>query len=97
MAGLYDYRWQKARVAFLNANPLCAMCERRGRVTVATVVDHVIPHRGDRRIFWDRENWQPLCASCHDGAKQAEERSGVVRGADTDGVPIDPGHHWNEG
>jgi len=40
----------------------------------ATVVDHRIPHRGDKRLFWDRNNWEPLCASCHSGHKQAREK-----------------------
>ncbi|MGM9590559.1 MAG: HNH endonuclease signature motif containing protein, partial [Faecousia sp.] len=36
-----------------------------GRLTPATVVDHIIPHRGDRKLFWDESNWQPLCKDCH--------------------------------
>ena len=28
-------------------------------------LDHIIPHRGDRKLFWDRDNWQALCKSCH--------------------------------
>ncbi|CAG9172429.1 hypothetical protein CURE108131_23125 [Cupriavidus respiraculi] len=70
----YDYRWQKAREAFLRDNPVCVYCEREGYVTVATVVDHIVPHRGDRDVFWDRANWQSLCASHHSGAKQREEQ-----------------------
>ena len=35
-------------------------------ITPATVVDHVIPHRGNKQLFWDEKNWQPLCKSCHD-------------------------------
>lgn len=46
MSGLYDYRWQKARLRFLRSNPLCAMCAKRGITKPATVVDHVIPHKG---------------------------------------------------
>lgn len=38
------------------------------------VADHILPHRGDEEAFWDRLNLQCLCKSCHDGAKQAEER-----------------------
>jgi predicted ATPase len=26
-------------------------------VVQATVVDHVMPHRGDQRLFWDEANW----------------------------------------
>jgi 5-methylcytosine-specific restriction protein A len=42
-------------------------CHDEGRVELATVVDHVTPHRGDPELFWDIEgNWQPLCKACHD-------------------------------
>jgi 5-methylcytosine-specific restriction endonuclease McrA len=40
----------------------------------ATVVDHIIPHKGDRKLFWSRANWQPLCVSCHSSRKQRLER-----------------------
>lgn len=72
----YGYKWQKARARFLAAHPLCVMCEAEGRVTVATVVDHKIPHRGDQRIFWDESQWQPLCATHHSSHKQREENKG---------------------
>ena len=65
----YNSRWQKARLTFLARHPLCAECERQGKVTAATVVDHVIPHKGDQVLFWDSENnWAALCASCHSRA-----------------------------
>jgi 5-methylcytosine-specific restriction enzyme A len=51
MGGLYDYRWQKRRKAQLRAHPLCAFCMKQGRVTVAVVADHVIPHRGAATLF----------------------------------------------
>lgn len=72
----YGSRWQKARATFLSRpeNVLCRMCSERGLMVLATVVDHVIPHRGDQALFWDTSNWQPLCRRCHDGRKQAEER-----------------------
>lgn len=35
-------------------------------MTRATVVDHIKPHRGDKALFWDEHNWQPLCKKCHD-------------------------------
>jgi 5-methylcytosine-specific restriction protein A len=62
----YDGRWRKARVLFLRKHPLCAGCLRENQLTPATVVDHIIPHRGDDRLFWDQSNWQPLCKACHD-------------------------------
>ncbi|HOO52034.1 MAG TPA: HNH endonuclease signature motif containing protein [Alphaproteobacteria bacterium] len=62
----YDSRWRKARALFLRRHPLCAECKHQGKLTPATVVDHIIPHRGDMTLFWDESNWQPLCKDCHD-------------------------------
>lgn len=69
----YGYKWQQARLVFLAANPLCVFCDREGRTTAATVVDHITPHKGDMTLFWDRANWQPLCKPCHDSVKQKQE------------------------
>ena len=69
----YDYKWQKARERFLFDNPLCVYCQREGRVTAASVVDHITPHHGDQALFWCQANWQPLCKPCHDSVKQREE------------------------
>ena len=62
----YDARWRRARAQQLAARPLCAECERQGKTTAASVVDHVVPHRGDAVLFWDPGNWQSLCKPCHD-------------------------------
>ena len=62
----YDAKWRRARKRFLRSHPLCANCLSQGVLTPATVVDHIVPHRGDHRLFWDEQNWQPLCKACHD-------------------------------
>jgi len=31
----------------------------------ATLVDHIIPHRGSKALFWAKSNWQALCFDCH--------------------------------
>jgi len=62
----YNARWRKARKMFLKRNPLCEECKRNGKITPATVVDHIIPHKGDMNLFWDESNWQALCKTCHD-------------------------------
>lgn len=74
----YGSQWQKARLGWLMKHPLCVHCEQRGRVTAATVVDHITPHKGDRHLFWDRDNWQSLCKPCHD-VKTAKEDGGFGR------------------
>lgn len=61
----YDGKWRKARTRFLRKHPLCVKCREQGKLTPATVVDHIIPHRGDPALFWDENNWQPLCRDCH--------------------------------
>ena len=68
----YSSRWREARRLFLQENPLCVECLKQGVATPATVVDHIIPHRGDWELFWDRNNWQSLCKRHHD-AKTARE------------------------
>ncbi len=93
---LYDLqRWRRLSKRFLVLNPMCAMCEDDGRITVATVVDHTIPHKGNIRLFFDENNLKPLCKYCHDSHKAAQERSGKVRGCDENGRPLDPNHPWN--
>lgn len=62
----YNSRWQKASKRFLAKHPVCVRCERIGKLTPATVVDHIKPHRGDKVLFWNESNWQPLCKKCHD-------------------------------
>lgn len=61
----YGRAWQKARKEYLAVHPLCVECMKRGLYVKATDVDHIVPHRGDRTLFWDKENWQALCHSCH--------------------------------
>lgn len=91
----YTSRWERYRLSFLDAHPLCAMCQAEGRITPATVVDHRRPHKGDPALFWDPDNHQPLCKPHHDGAKQREEHRGYRQGTDADGRPTDPNHPWN--
>lgn len=66
----YNSRWQRYRKWFLARNPLCAVCGE-----LATVVDHIVPHKGDKALFWDKNNHQPLCERCHN-IKTAREDGG---------------------
>ena len=61
----YGRAWQKASKRYLAAHPLCVECMKEGRYVKATDVDHIVPHRGDRKLFWDEANWQALCHSHH--------------------------------
>jgi 5-methylcytosine-specific restriction protein A len=62
----YDARWRAARRRFLMENPLCDTCNLKGRVAAATVVDHIVAHKGDQGLFWDETNWRSSCKPCHD-------------------------------
>ena len=73
----YSSRWTIRARAFRRRYPLCGMrpegrapvgssCHEAHAVTLATVVDHVTPHRGEPGLMWDElGNWQSLCAACH--------------------------------
>jgi len=87
---LYDTgRWRKLRKLHLMSEPLCRMCMQEGRVMAATVVDHIVPHKGDVELFYSGP-FQSLCKPCHDRHKQAEERGGRAKPAiGTDGWPVE--------
>ena len=72
----YGPRWRRARAAYLARHPLCGPCKETGRLAPATVVDHVVPHRGDPVLFWDETNWAALCKACHDAKTAREGRWG---------------------
>jgi 5-methylcytosine-specific restriction endonuclease McrA len=88
--------WQRLRYHQLRANPVCKYCEAQGRVELATIVDHIKPHKGDEELFFDPDNLQSLCKTHHDSTKQREEHHGSAIGGDKKGYPLDQGHHWYE-
>lgn len=85
----YDARWRKARLVHLAEYPLCVMCQARGEIRAATVVDHIVPHRGDPVLFWDPSNWQSLCQPDHDRHKQALEAATRGVGKPQPPTPVD--------
>jgi 5-methylcytosine-specific restriction protein A len=89
-------RWRRGRLSFLARNPLCAQCERSGRLTVARCVDHIVPHKGNERLFFDVSNWQALCFNCHNSHKQSTERRGYDSTPNVDGSFSDPRHPFNK-
>ncbi len=90
-----DRRWRTASKLYLIEHPLCVMCADNGRDKAATLTDHIIPHNDDYDLFWDRSNWQGLCAPCH-GIKRRQDHGKSIAGATADGIPLDPGHPWNQ-
>ncbi len=70
-------RWQRLRWLVLVRDLFT--CQRCGKVEADTsqlVADHRKRHRGVEALFWDILNLWTLCKPCHDGWKQAQERSG---------------------
>jgi 5-methylcytosine-specific restriction endonuclease McrA len=87
------YRWQKIRKAHITEHPTCVMCEQQGKITLANVVDHIFPHRGDVVKFY-RGPFQSLCYAHHNSTKQKMEKREIEIGGDVDGQPIDKNSHW---
>jgi 5-methylcytosine-specific restriction enzyme A len=78
----YDADWQRLRLAVLDREPFCRICEADGRTEAAVLVDHIVPiEDGGERL--DESNLQPLCRLCH-GNKTAADLS-RRRGSSGDG------------
>lgn len=57
-------RWKTRRLNQLNKQPLCEACLAHGRVSIATVADHIEDHKGDvYKFFYGK--LQSLCKPCH--------------------------------
>ena len=60
----YDANWHKVSAMHLREFPLCAECEKQGRIIAATMTHHIrrIVDGGDK-LAWD--NLMSLCEACH--------------------------------
>ena len=86
--------WLTRRAAQLASQPHCRMCQVVGTVKVATIADHVIPHRCDWTLFICGE-LQSLCKYHHDSTKKMDERRGYSTEVGLDGYRVDPAHPSN--
>jgi 5-methylcytosine-specific restriction endonuclease McrA len=78
---------------------LCVMCLDEGGETntvIATVADHVVPHKGNEQLFWFGE-LQGLCRRHHNVSKQQLETKGYTDDISPSGWPCDPNHPANTG
>jgi 5-methylcytosine-specific restriction enzyme A len=66
----YDWKWEAISKAQLREHPNCARCGMP-----ATQCDHIKPAKGDLKLFFDPNNRQSLCHSCH-SEKTAREDGG---------------------
>jgi hypothetical protein len=65
------------------------MCKEQGRVTAATVCDHIDKHSKLTIEGFFAGPFQSLCKAHHDSAKQSEERTGIVKPTvGVDGWPV---------
>jgi len=72
----YDGKWRRYRAAYLARNPVCVHCG-----DVAEAVDHIQPVSGpDDPKFFEPENHQALCASCHSRKTASEDGGFTGRG-----------------
>jgi 5-methylcytosine-specific restriction protein A len=68
--------WQRNSKQYLKENPLCDECYKAHRLTPATVVHHIVDHKGDDTLFWDSaNNWIGLCKPCHDHTSKHKEKA----------------------
>lgn len=87
--------WRDLRLVHLGREPLCRRCKEEGRLTEATVVHHVRPHKGDWNLFRDGSNLASSCKRCHDSIEQSIEARGFDRTVGEDGWPVDVKHPFN--
>ncbi len=90
-------RWARCRAIQLGREPMCQSCENKP----AEHVDHIKRVKAGG-AFWDSDNWQSLCPSCH-SEKTVAEQAGRTwtpakwKGCFADGSPRDPRHEWYTG
>ena len=85
--------WKERRHHQLQIEPLCAICEVEGRVTGATIADHIEPHKGNWNAFRTGP-LRSLCKPCHDSL-QGIKAKGYRSDVGDDGMPTDPAHPFN--
>ncbi|WP_143413210.1 AAA family ATPase [Haematobacter genomosp. 1] len=76
----YSARWQALREEVLR--DAAYTCQKTGILLMgkhpapdSPVVDHIVPHRGNPDLFWDRSNLQAVSRAFHDSIKQAIENA----------------------
>ena len=74
-------RWRSLRNYFIQKNPLCNICKRKGITEGAQMVDHIKPiSKFGMGVATDIKNLQSLCNKCHakkSGQEGSEFRKGI--------------------
>ena len=87
MRNPYEHpHWRHLRNQYIFANPLCKMCRDKNIIEKATEVDHIHGFK-NRGQFFNYNNLQSLCKSCHskkthtaggpDYIRKAREKLGI--------------------
>lgn len=71
---------QRMRAELFEREPLCRPCRHAGRVTLATMRDHILALEEGGTDTDD--NVQPICHACHAAKSDAERARGVKRAWD---------------
>lgn len=79
--------YKRQRLAILSAEPLCRYCFNQGRITAATILDHIIALSLDGNN--EAVNLAPACEACN-SAKGVDEQRFIARGYDVRDLPLDP-------
>lgn len=83
--------WLRLRKLVITEQPLCAHCQRSGRIRPGNEVDHIDDDASNN----ERSNLVNLCRPCHSVKTQGDRHGHKVKGCDVNGMPLDPNHHWN--
>ena len=67
---MYDEAWARYSKAFLTINKTCYSCGVKSEV-----VDHLVPHKGDEKLFKKLDNHIPLCHRCHNTVTSLFDRN----------------------
>ena len=97
---LYNTKhWQSVRQTVLTRDRFtcqhngCGVALEPGRDRPnSAVVHHIVPHKGNLELFFEPDNLQSVCWTCHSGPIQREEIRGFSTEISESGWPTDPRH-----
>ncbi len=65
--------WDRLRLKHLLQQPYCIICNTTARLEV----DHILPHNGNPKLFFNEANLQTLCKQCHSSKTMNEMRNNL--------------------
>ncbi|MFB7142064.1 HNH endonuclease [Gottfriedia sp. NPDC056225] len=69
--------WKKVRDLVMRRDlGLCQQCKREDKITLADVVDHIIPIKKRWDLRLDKDNLQALCHKCHNKKTIDDKKDG---------------------